>query len=135
MIVKLSLPDPEALLIALVLVPTSYPRNRFFELYREPRARRARRRAGALRAMLEELQTGATELRVAPWGSGFEVRYAMPELAAVRRARVDAIELTLLAAVLRRVGAPSSVANPLAAAAGEPAIEALAPVLARLLAR
>ena len=128
-----SLPDPEALLVALVLVPGSYPRNRFFEMFRLPAARRARRRAANLRAMLDDLRNGATDVSVMRWGEGFELRYAMPEFAAVRRTRLDALELTLLAAILRRGGAEPRVVDPLCEAAGQPALEELAPVLARLL--
>jgi hypothetical protein len=126
-------PDPEALLVALVLVPASYPRNRFFELYRTPVGKRVRRRAAALRTMLEELRGGAEGVHASVWGEGVELRYALPELAAVRRVRLERVEVTLLAAVLRRTGARHDVIDPLAALVGEPAIGQLGPVLARLL--
>ncbi|MBM4357788.1 MAG: hypothetical protein FJ096_06730 [Deltaproteobacteria bacterium] len=128
-----SLPDPEALLVALVLVPASYPRNRFFELFRAPEARRARRRAANLRTILDELQRGAIAVRVTPWGAGFEVGYALPELAAHRRVRLERLEVTLLAAVLRRAGAGEALVGPLVERVGETAVVELAPVLARLL--
>jgi hypothetical protein len=115
----LSLPDPDALLVALVLVPASYPRNRFFELFRAPEARRARRRAANLRAMLEELRGGAVDLCATPWGAGFEVAYALPELAALRRVRLERLEVTLLAAVLRRGGAEDALVAPLVERVGE----------------
>lgn len=126
-------PHAEALFVALVLVPTSYPRNRFFEMYRTPGARRARRRAAKVRSILMELSSWASDVSVSPWGGGFELSYTMRELVAVRRVRVDALELALLAALLRRTAAASSIVVPLFVAAGEPALEALAPVLARLL--
>ena len=43
------LPDPEALVVALTLAPATWSRNRFFELYREPSVRRARRAEWFLR--------------------------------------------------------------------------------------
>lgn len=128
-----ALPDPRGLLVALVLVPTSYPRNRFFEMYKTPEGKRVRRRAANLRAMLAELRDGATEIGVAPWGDGFELRYAMPELAAVRRVRVDRLELSLLGAVLRRGEAPPVVLEALTAAVGEHAILELSSLLVKLL--
>jgi hypothetical protein len=47
--------DPEALLCALVLAPRTYSRNRFYELYEDPLARRAWRRAARIRGMLRQL--------------------------------------------------------------------------------
>lgn len=129
----LTLPEPQALLVALVLVPQSYPRNRFFELYRAPEAKRVRRRAIALRTVLEELQSGAEDVAVGTWGEGYELRYALPELAAVRRTRLERLEVTLLAAVLRRARAVRTVVEPLERVVGEPAVAELAPLLARLL--
>ena len=126
-------PDPDALLVALVLVPSSYPRNRFFELYRRPEARRARRRAANLRTIVAELQGGADDVVAQPWGGGIEVVYSLPELAAKRCVRLARLEVSLLAAVLRRAAAPDRVVAPLVRMVGESAVAELAPLLARLL--
>ncbi|HVK64014.1 MAG TPA: hypothetical protein VM694_06055 [Polyangium sp.] len=48
-------PDLEALLVALVLVPGTYSRNRFFALYTDPEAARVRRRAKLLRSVIAEV--------------------------------------------------------------------------------
>jgi len=48
-------PDLEALLVALVLVPGTYSRNRFFALYTDPDAARVRRRAQLLRSLIAEV--------------------------------------------------------------------------------
>ncbi|MDC0740163.1 hypothetical protein [Polyangium mundeleinium] len=48
-------PDLEALLVALVLVPGTYSRNRFFALYTDPEAAHARRRAKLLRSVVAEV--------------------------------------------------------------------------------
>ncbi|MFO0660968.1 MAG: hypothetical protein U0165_14220 [Polyangiaceae bacterium] len=51
-----SIPDATAVLAALVLVPGSLPRNRFFELYRKPELRGIRRRASELRELIAHLR-------------------------------------------------------------------------------
>jgi hypothetical protein len=48
-------PDLDALLVALVLVPGTYSRNRFFALYTDPAAARVRRRAKLLRSLIAEV--------------------------------------------------------------------------------
>ncbi len=123
--------DLDALLVALVMVPTSYPRNRFYELHKLPAVKRVRRRAANLRSIVADLIDGADGVAVATWGSGFELRYALPGMLAERRARLDARELALVAAVVRRTARDK--AGELVAAVGESAIAELTPVLARLL--
>jgi hypothetical protein len=53
-------PETEALLVALTLSPATYSRNRFFEMYRSPEVRRARRRAGHLRSLVTALVSEAS---------------------------------------------------------------------------
>jgi hypothetical protein len=125
--------DVDALLIALVLVPDSYPRNRFYDLYKDPAMRRARRRAVSLRSLTEELCSSAEELLVSRWGTGFELHYRMPGVFAERRARVTSRELALLAAVLSKRAAPEALIRAIVTPIGEASVAELAPVLARLL--
>lgn len=47
--------DPDALLVALVLAPGTFPRNKFFEMYNEGELRKARRRAQIVRSLIKEL--------------------------------------------------------------------------------
>ena len=47
--------DPDALFCSLVLSPESFPRNRFFALFEEPKLDAARKRARRVRGILEEL--------------------------------------------------------------------------------
>jgi hypothetical protein len=47
--------DAEALLVALVLAPGSYSRNRFFAFFEERALRHARKRAKQLRGIVKEL--------------------------------------------------------------------------------
>jgi len=51
-------PDPEALLVALVLCPGTYSRNRFFELFQDPTFFAVRRRALLLRSIILEVTQG-----------------------------------------------------------------------------
>lgn len=48
-------PDPEALLVALVIAPGTYSRNKFFELYENADLRHARRRAQLVRSVIKDL--------------------------------------------------------------------------------
>lgn len=48
-------PDPEALLVALVLAPATFSRNRFFEMFQEEDLRVARRRAQIIRSIIKDL--------------------------------------------------------------------------------
>lgn len=48
-------PDPEALLVALVLAPSTFSRNKFFEMFEEGALSQARRRAQIVRSIIKEL--------------------------------------------------------------------------------
>ncbi|MBW2456465.1 MAG: hypothetical protein JRI68_18250 [Deltaproteobacteria bacterium] len=95
--------DLEALLVALVLVPHSYPRNRFFDLFRWPDARDVRRRAALLRSVIADLATGeaagvAADLR----GASVVLRYHLPEFGLYRTTRLGRDELALIKLALQR---------------------------------
>lgn len=47
--------DPEALLVALILAPGTYSRNKFFGLFESREHRQARRRAQLVRSLIREL--------------------------------------------------------------------------------
>ncbi len=47
--------SPDAVLCALVLLPTALSRNRFFALYEDPALRRVRKRAARLRALIRQI--------------------------------------------------------------------------------
>ncbi len=55
MIAPHSIPDPDALLVALVLAPGTFSRNKFFDMFQEHQLLRARRRAGLIRALIKDL--------------------------------------------------------------------------------
>ncbi len=103
--------DAAALLVALVLVPNSYPRNRFYSLYEKPAARRARRRAALLRSLSEDIRDGASELSVTRHQGYVWIRYQLPDVEARRQTKLDDDELALLQLVLERAGLQTS--NPI----------------------
>ncbi|HEY4122274.1 MAG TPA: hypothetical protein VGM56_30610 [Byssovorax sp.] len=101
-------PDCEGLLAALVLDPSTYSRNRFFELYKDPAVRRARRRAAMLRSVLRHLgEHGRSGARVAIAhgdDGGAELTYTVESLGLRRTLRLDPLELALLRVGLGRAG-------------------------------
>ena len=92
--------DREALLVARVLAPATYSRNRFFEMYKDPDVRRVRRRASLLRSVVRQLVKVApegvvVELRARDEGA-FELAYHVPSLGLRRTAAADALELAVV---------------------------------------
>ena len=47
--------DLDALLCALILAPNTFSRNRFFQLFEQPKAARVRRRAARVRGIIRQL--------------------------------------------------------------------------------
>lgn len=78
-----SAPDPAAVLAALVLAPSTLPRNRFFDLFKRPELRGVRRRASELRELVRHLRDPARAL-VHRWSlddlGRRAVEYEMPSL-------------------------------------------------------
>lgn len=101
--------DPRGLLVALVLVPHSYPRNRFYELYRQPAARRARRRAALLRSVIADLTDGASGVTVKRAEGEVTLRYRLDELGVIRTSRLDDDELAVVKLALERSGKPHAL--------------------------
>jgi hypothetical protein len=102
--------DREALLVALVIAPATYSRNRFFSLYADPEVRRVRRRASQIRSIVRHV-AGANPreqgeaLRVAPArGDRVVLTYAVPALGLRRTAILDPIELSLVRFAIARGG-------------------------------
>ena len=99
--------DLDALLVALVLAPGTYSRNRFFGLYTDPSARRARRRASMLRGVVRHLAADAAGVALAPGeGGGAVLTYEVPTLGLKRTMALEALELAVVRfAVARAQGA------------------------------
>lgn len=107
------LPDLNALLTALVIAPATYSRNRFFEMYAHPAARRVHRRALHLRAMVMQLlQVLSKEADKAGFSSvvkasgDVEISFRVPALGLRRTARLDAMEASLFRVALKRSAQP-----------------------------
>jgi hypothetical protein len=110
-----ALPDPEALLCALVLLPGTYSRNRFFELYKDPEALEVRRRASIVRSIVTEVagEVPAQRGQVVRMGEGapglWEVEYVVPALGLRRTASLTPLELSLVRFALERRSVVSDV--------------------------
>ncbi len=88
--------DLEALLVALVLVPQSYPRNRFFHMFRRSDAHAVRRRAALLRSVIADLADDAADIRVEARRRGVALCYQLPELGVRRTTLLERDELALV---------------------------------------
>ena len=91
-------------MVALVLVPHSYPRNKFFQLYRDPGAAAVRRRAARLRSIIAELAGDADDLTVAIDDDGeATLSYRLDDLGATRVCVLDPTELALVKVAVDRL--------------------------------
>jgi hypothetical protein len=110
--------DRGALLCALVLAPTTFARNRFFALFTETPARRARSRAAQLRTIVRQLthEHPRAELHeLTPLENGaFVLRYAIRRLRLERTSVLERLELALVRFAVSRRLRPGS--EPLAPA-------------------
>ena len=105
-------PNPDALLVALVLCPGAYSRNRFYSLYAHPEASAVRRRAALVRSIVAEL-AHADPLRRGrivsiddgdDSGNG-SLTYVVSSLGLRRSTLLTSLELSIIHyAVARRVG-------------------------------
>jgi hypothetical protein len=102
--------DPEAMLVALVLAPATYSRNRFFELYQDPAVRRVRRRASQIRSIVRHVarvdpRAAAEAIGAEPAEDGrVTLSYVVPALGLRRTALLDPIELSLVRVAMARGG-------------------------------
>lgn len=104
--------DPDALLVALVLCPGAYSRNRFYSMYAMPELSAVRRRAAQVRSIVAEL-AHIDPLRrgkiVSVDHVGVEghhnVAYVVPSLGLRRSSLLTALELAIVQyAITRRLG-------------------------------
>jgi hypothetical protein len=101
--------DLDALLCALVLVPQTFPRNRYFSLYEDAVAKRVRRRASRVRGIIRQLTgvgrqsaeiTGETVLE----DGRLLMRYQIEGLSLHRTVALSALEAAALHYALHRAG-------------------------------
>lgn len=115
----MSPPDLEALLVAIVLAPATYSRNRFFEMYADPAVRRVRRRAALVRSIVrhvvstEDRERGSIT-RVVPTEAGFlELTYIVPALGLRRTTILDPLEAALVRFAIARTSRGEESVSPL----------------------
>ncbi|HEY3592395.1 MAG TPA: hypothetical protein VGL13_00915 [Polyangiaceae bacterium] len=105
--------DRDALLCALVLSPLTFPRNRFFPLFKLSWARTTRFRASQIRSIVRHLSTRPaleTKATAEDEEGRVVVRYAVPDLGLSRTVVLDRLELAMLRFALTRGNAASGVA-------------------------
>lgn len=101
--------DDSALFAALVLVPATFSRNRFFGLFEDPERRRLRRRAARVRGIVRQLvspERGRAEIvgeRVLEDGR-VVLRYTVDEMGYSRTASLSKLEASVLRYALARAG-------------------------------
>jgi hypothetical protein len=100
-----SLPMSEdALVAALTLDPSTFSRNRFFELYRSQTMQRARRRAARLRSLVRLLAVAGAEVAREALADGEHlVRVRVPALGLERTVRLTELEASLLEYLVARL--------------------------------
>lgn len=111
--------DGEALLVALVLSPAIFSRNRFFELYKDPEMRRVRRRASHVRGIVRQVTGGRAArgdlgegVRVVPAPGGrVELGYDVPALGLRRTVVLDPLEMALVRFALARAAGSGALAS------------------------
>ena len=101
---------PDGLLCAITLRPGLFPRNRYFSVYTEPRARRAHGSAYALRRLSNEvirlLHDESVMLFVTATELGVRIAYRDEALSMRRRISLGSLETSLLRVMLARGRAP-----------------------------
>jgi hypothetical protein len=103
-----TLPDRRGLLAALVLTPTSFSRNRFFEMFRNPEMKATRKRASQLRGLIQDLcirqgNNAAVVDEEIPTASGYQLTYRVPMLGLKRTIQLDEFEHALVLVAMGRV--------------------------------
>lgn len=101
--------DLDALLCALILAPDTFSRNRFFQLFEQPKARRVRRRAARVRGIIRQLVGQGTSKgvivgeRVMTDGQVL-LRYHVEDLDLTRSTALTELEAAALRYALWRAG-------------------------------
>ena len=132
-------PNHEALLVALVLAPATFSRNRHFSLYSDAALRKVHRRALVVRGIVRHLGETLSERKAQivhvedrPDG-GVELRYEVPSLGLRRVAWLSAVEAAVVRFALERAGRQTHELFAHAAALDPVRIEATLSTLTRTL--
>jgi hypothetical protein len=101
--------DKDALLCGRVLAPRTFSRNRFFDLFEEPEAKRIRRRASRVRGIIRQLsgnrgdKAEITGERILGDGRVL-IRYTVGDVALRRTSALTRLEAAALHFALHRAG-------------------------------
>ena len=101
--------DLDALLCALILAPNTFSRNRFFQLFEHPKARRVRRRAARVRGIIRQLAGEGTSKGVIVGEQVMAdgqvlLRYHVEDLDLTRSTALTELEAAALRYALWRAG-------------------------------
>lgn len=101
--------DPDALLVALILAPRTFPRNRYFTLFENAVAARVRRRAARIRGMIRQLASSGNESAEITGEQVLEdgrllIRFKVRGLSLQRTAALTALEAAALHYALHLAG-------------------------------
>jgi hypothetical protein len=105
--------DYEGLLCALILVPQSFSRNRFFDVFEDPEARRIRRRAARVRGVIRQLLGQGRRPKAELVGEQVLedgqvlLRFRIPDLGYERTTALSALEAATFRYALHRAGSGS----------------------------
>lgn len=112
----LELPDADALLVALIMAPGTFSRNRFFQLFENKRLSKARRRARMVRGLIKEMTEPWPSMDSPPISDmnvieqeelvdgELHLQFSVPDMGYRRSACLSAIEAAALRYCLDRAG-------------------------------
>ena len=100
--------DADAILCALVLVPSAYSRNQHPDLYDDPAMRRAHRRARVVRGLVRQMITHGSTPGEEPGPTGYVIHIEAPELGYRREARLSELEHDLVRYLFARARGESA---------------------------
>lgn len=115
---EFSPPNLDGLLCALVLAPGTFSRNRFYPLFKDPGAKRVRRRAARLSGIVRHLAGRAEPKAVVEEARFLDenrllLRYRVPTVGLSRTAILEPLEEAAVRYALDRAGARAAGALPL----------------------
>ncbi len=117
------LPNADALLVALILAPSTFSRNKFFEMFQQEQHRMARRRAQLVRSVIKDLtepwphpgeipgRPSAVVVEEVMHESSFTLTYVVEELGYRRSVMLTHLEAAALRYALERAGVGKASAS------------------------
>lgn len=102
-------PNPESLLCALIVAPTTFSRNRFHSMFEDPVLKKVRNRAKRVRGIIRQLALDGPERaeivgRLELDDGRVLLRYRIANLAFARTTSLSSLEAAAVSYVLSRIG-------------------------------